>query len=65
MKIMVERRLLADGSVREFLNGTNFNRYKKLHVVAALSFEVLHFKAFLEKYLEGGDDGILYENGII
>lgn len=63
---MIESGILAEGSVRGILNGTNYNRCKKLHSVAALSFKMLHFKAFLRKYEEKTDDGKkLYVNEII
>lgn len=49
---MTQSKLLADGSVRGFLNGSHFNRCKKLHPVTAISFKILHFKIFLQKYNE-------------
>lgn len=49
-KLMVESGLLAEGSVREFLAGSHFNRCKRLHPVAALSLKILHFKQFLLTY---------------
>lgn len=64
-KLMVESGLLAEGSVNGITRGKHFNRCKKLHAVAALSFKVLHFKAFLHQYWEGNDEEILYENEII
>ncbi|XP_055307994.1 uncharacterized protein LOC129572103 [Sitodiplosis mosellana] len=64
-KIMVESGILAEGSVKGLLGGTHFNRCKKLHVVAALSFKVLHFKAFMDEYSRGDGESILHENEII
>lgn len=49
-KLMVDSGMLAEGSVRGFLNGTHFNRCKKLHPVVALSLKILHFKSFLNFY---------------
>lgn len=62
---MVESGILADGSVRGIICGTHFNRCKKLHSVAALSFKTLHFKAFLEIYFKENDEVILYEEELI
>lgn len=62
---MVESGILAEGSVRGIINGTHFNRYKKLHVVAAISFKILHIKGFLEKYYSEDRDQTLFENEII
>lgn len=63
---MIESELLAEGSERGILLGTNYNRCKRLHVVAALSFKLLHFKSFLLKYKESCDDeSRLYCNEII
>lgn len=62
---MVESGILADGSVRGIIGGTHFNRCKKLHSVAALSFKTLHFKAFLEIYFKENDEVILYEEELI
>lgn len=63
---MTESGILAEGSVRGILNGTHYNRCKKLHVVAALSLKILHFQAFLRKYNENNDDeSKLYVNEII
>lgn len=62
---MVESGIIAEGSVKGFVIGTHFNRCKKLHVVVALSFKMLHFRAFLAEYLDETEDGMLYENEII
>lgn len=48
--LMVESGLIAEGSVRGFLAGTHFNRCKRIHPAAALSFKILHFKEFLKEY---------------
>ena len=45
-----ESDVLATGSLNGFLTGKHFNRCKRLHPILALSFEVLHFLAFLECY---------------
>lgn len=63
---MVESGILAEGSMKGILGGTNFNRCKKLHVITALGFKILHFKAFLQQYKTETDHAnILYENEII
>lgn len=65
-KLMIESGILAEGSMKGILSGTHFNRCKKLHVVAALSFKILHFKSFLRNYEEKFDDqNRLYVNEII
>lgn len=51
-KLMVDSGLLAEGSVGGLLKGSHFNRCKKLHPVAALSFKILHFEAFWKWYDE-------------
>lgn len=55
---MVESGILAEGSLQGLLLGKHFNRCKRLHVVAALSFKILHFKTFLEKYQEEGEENL-------
>lgn len=49
-KLMVGSGLIAEGSLKGVLGGTHFNRCKKIHPAAALSFKILHFKAFLHEY---------------
>lgn len=62
---MVGSGLLAEGSLKGLLMGTHFNRCKKLHVAAALSFKILHFAAFLNEYLGERDEENFYTNEII
>lgn len=50
--MMIDSGLIAEGSIKGLLTGTHFNRCKKVHLVAALSFKKLHFNTFLEKYAE-------------
>lgn len=47
---MVKSGLIANGSVRGIINGTHFNRCKKVHAISALSFKILHFHKFMEYY---------------
>lgn len=47
---MIDSGLIAEGSLNGLLNGTHFNRCKKIHPVAALSFKILHFNEFLKEY---------------
>lgn len=51
-KLLVDSGLLAEGSLGGLLKGTHFNRCKKLHPVAALSFKILHFEVFWKWYDE-------------
>lgn len=62
---MIDSGLIAEGSVKGLLTGTHFNRCKKIHSVAALSFKKLHFNAFLEKYAEETHTDKLEEREII
>lgn len=48
--MMIDSELIAEGSLKGLINGTHFNRCKKLHLVVAMSFKKLHFSEFLEKY---------------
>lgn len=50
--MMIDSGIIAEGSIKGLLTGTHFNRCKKVHLVAALSFKKLHFNTFLEKYAE-------------
>ncbi|KAG5883482.1 hypothetical protein JTB14_038356 [Gonioctena quinquepunctata] len=45
--IMVERELLASGSVSSFIDGKHFNRCKRLHPLIAVGLQILHFRSFL------------------
>lgn len=45
--MMVESNLLAGGSVNGFLTGKHFNRCRKLHPIAALAIQILHFDSFI------------------
>lgn len=47
---MVNSELIASGSGRGIINGTHFNRCKKVHAISALSFRILHFDRFLKDY---------------
>ena len=47
--ILTESGVLAQGSLRGFLNGTNFNRNKRIHPMLAVALETLHFESFLKK----------------
>jgi hypothetical protein len=47
--ILTESGVLAQGSVQGFLNGTNFNRNKRIHPMLALALSTLHFQAFMKK----------------
>lgn len=44
----MERILLANGSVKGFLDGKHFNRCKRLHPLVALELKVVNFESFLE-----------------
>lgn len=46
--VMVESNLIANGSLKGFLEGKHFNRCKRLHPLMALGLEVLHFQSFLQ-----------------
>ena len=46
--IMVDTKLIANGSVASFLHGKNFNRCKRLHPLMAVALQSLHFEEFLE-----------------
>lgn len=46
--ILTESGVLAQGSLRGFLNGTNFNRNKRIHPMLAVALETLHFESFLK-----------------
>ena len=61
-EMLTDTDVLASGSMNGFLSGKHFNRCKRLHPLLALSFEVLHFQAFLGA-LEGKDElqNVLFE----
>lgn len=48
--MMVQSELLASGSVNGFIAGKHFNRCRKLHPIAALAIQILHFESFLNLY---------------
>lgn len=65
-KLMIESGILAEGSINGVLRGTHFNRCKKLHVITALGFKILNFKAFLQQYQEEKNHAdIFFVNEII
>lgn len=64
-KMMIDSGLIAEGSMKGLITGTHFNRCKKLHVAAALSFKKLHFNAFFEKYNESTRPEKLNEEEIV
>lgn len=47
--VLTESRVLAQGSLRGFLNGTNFNRNKRIHPMLALALSTSHFQAFMKQ----------------
>lgn len=47
--ILTESGVLAQGSLRGFLNGNNFNRNKRIHPMLAVALEMLHFKSFMKQ----------------
>lgn len=47
--ILTESGVLAQGSLRGFLNGTNFNRSKRIHPMLAVALSILHFRSFMKK----------------
>ena len=46
--ILIEAELLGCGSENSFINGKIYNRCKRLHILAALSLEILEFQFSLE-----------------
>ena len=36
-------------SIKSFISGLSYNRFKRMHATMVASFEVLHFERFLEK----------------
>lgn len=55
--MMVESQLLAPGSVNGFITGKHFNRCRKLHPIASLAIQILHFQSFLNiNKIEISDD---------
>lgn len=46
--IMIDSDLLATGSVNGFISGKHFNLCKRLHPIAAIGLQILHFEAFLK-----------------
>jgi hypothetical protein len=47
--VLTESGVLAQGSLCGFLNGTNFNRNKRIHPMLAAALEIFHFKSFLKQ----------------
>lgn len=62
---MIDCGLLAQGSMKGFLGGTNFNRCKRLHPLLAISLKTLHFKAFLKLYSEETHHGKIEMNELL
>lgn len=54
--MLVEAELIASGSVKGFVNGTHFNRCKRIHTLLATALQILHFKSFLS---QNTDDNII------
>lgn len=48
--MMVQSELLAFGSVNGFIAGKHFHRCRKLHPIAALAIQILHFDSFWNLY---------------
>ena len=49
-QLLVDADVLASGSVRGFIECTNYNHCKRLHPMFALALRVLHFREFLTTY---------------
>ncbi|XP_041981090.1 uncharacterized protein LOC121736526 [Aricia agestis] len=47
--ILVDSEILANGSLKGFISGTNFNRCKRLHPLVSLAFQKLHFNTFVDR----------------
>lgn len=47
--IMVDTKMLANGSVNSFIAGKHFNRCKRLHPIMALALQILHFEKFVQE----------------
>lgn len=47
-EILIDADVLAGGSVNGFITGKHFNRCKRIHPIAAVTLETLHFEKFLE-----------------
>lgn len=59
--VMVNAQMLANGSVNSFIAGKHFNRCKRLHPIASLAVQILHFEEFLnQKNIECSDDMKIY-----
>ncbi len=61
--VLTESGVLAQGSLRGFLNVTNFNRSKRIHPMLALALSTLHFQAFMKQ--EDTMDEVTLNNHII
>ena len=46
--ILIESQVLAEGSLKVFLNGKAFERCRRIHVLFAAALETLHFEQLLE-----------------
>ena len=50
--VLQEADALAKGSIKDFLTGTSYKRYKTLQKTLAVALEALHFKVFLNQVEE-------------
>lgn len=48
--MLVDRGLLANGSVNSFITGKHFNRCRKTHPILSLALQILYFNSFLQNY---------------
>ncbi|CAG9771355.1 unnamed protein product [Ceutorhynchus assimilis] len=46
--IIVDTELLASGSVNGLITGKHFNRCKRLHPLAALAIQIMHYESFVK-----------------
>ncbi|CAH1173831.1 unnamed protein product [Phaedon cochleariae] len=59
--VMVNAQMLANGSVNSFITGKHFNRCKRLHPMASLALQIIHFEEFLNREnIECSDDMKIY-----
>ena len=49
LDILNESLVLAAGSTNGFTKGKNYNRYKRMHELLSLTFEILYFQSYLIK----------------
>ena len=45
--VLVDSEIIANGSLKGFLSGKNYNRCKRVHQIMSLSLQKLHFEEFL------------------